>query len=210
MKTIALYALAWLLVGCTINYSQAVAFSVPDQFGFLRNPFYQIRNGLILSESCSRSSLRLVRPHGENFVRWYPQPPVVELPNWASVPETNDETQVVIGWPYRSLTGWIVSPAPGAEFFALRDMVQLPPDYGLTFVPLRPIWRGFFLNAMIWGWPVLLIPALRLTVRLLQRLIHFKTSQRLRRGLCPRCAYDLRTGMLPACPECGFGTAGPA
>jgi hypothetical protein len=67
---------------------------------------------------------------------------------------------------------------------------QLP-----VIIPYRPIWAGLILNtalhASLW-WLVLFGPGI--TRRALRR----------RRGLCPRCAYDLHALPLASpCPECG-------
>ena len=63
----------------------------------------------------------------------------------------------------------------------------------VTF-PLHPIWPGFAVNTLLYAtflW--LLIPGPFVLRRFL----------RVRRGLCPACAYDLRHGEHDACPECG-------
>lgn len=62
-------------------------------------------------------------------------------------------------------------------------------------LPLTPIWPGFLANtafyAGVLALPVFALPALRRT-------------RRRRKGLCPRCAYDLReTPDDHPCPECG-------
>lgn len=62
-------------------------------------------------------------------------------------------------------------------------------------LPWRPIWRGLAVNTAIFAaaWaPLLVFPGA------------IRRAHRRRRGLCPRCGYDLRA--LPEgapCPECG-------
>lgn len=66
-----------------------------------------------------------------------------------------------------------------------------PPTVELPYLPL---WPGLILNtlfyAAIW-WGLLALP------RLIRRVV------RTRRGLCPRCAYDMRGLTNTPCPECG-------
>ena len=67
-------------------------------------------------------------------------------------------------------------------------------DESPAYWSLRLIWPGFALNTLLYAavlW--LLIPG----PFVLRRFI------RVKRGLCPACAYDLRYGEHDACPECG-------
>lgn len=63
-------------------------------------------------------------------------------------------------------------------------------------VPLLPLRPGIAINSACYA-EVLWLPVC--TVIALRRLAWR------RRGLCPRCGYDLRGGDHPACPECGTG-----
>jgi hypothetical protein len=66
--------------------------------------------------------------------------------------------------------------------------------------PLRPVWPGFVVNAVLYAailylcWTLLML--LPLTLR---------RRRRLRCGLCPKCGYDLRQRPSDSsvCPECG-------
>lgn len=104
------------------------------------------------------------------------------------------------GWPMLCLWGEL-QLAPG-DPIGLKTPGAIPlspplpsPDLSdARALPLRPIPRGFAIDtafyAAIWL-PLLIAP------RAIRR------HRRARRGLCPNCAYDLRT--LPAtspCPEC--------
>lgn len=64
-------------------------------------------------------------------------------------------------------------------------------------LPLMPIWRGFFINTVVYAVVILLVPLMR-APRAVRRAI------RTHRGLCPNCNYDLHglTDGAP-CPECG-------
>lgn len=59
-------------------------------------------------------------------------------------------------------------------------------------LPFVPHWPGFLLNILIYSalaWCMLFLP------------IHVRRTQRIRRGLCVRCKYNLAG--LETCPECG-------
>ena len=66
-----------------------------------------------------------------------------------------------------------------------------PPRWtrvGVGFMPLRPIWPGFAINTLFYA-AILWLPFV------LRRII------RIRRGLCPACAYPM--GESAVCSECG-------
>ncbi len=72
-----------------------------------------------------------------------------------------------------------------------RDPDPRTYDSGVM-VPIRPVWRGFALNTLFYAailW--LLIPGRFVLRRFL----------RVRRGLCPKCAYPM--GESSVCTECG-------
>ncbi len=71
------------------------------------------------------------------------------------------------------------------------DLPWLRPPYGLP-LPLKPTWPGLALNTLFYAailW--LLIPGPFALRRFL----------RVRRGLCPKCAYPM--GESSVCTECG-------
>ena len=66
-------------------------------------------------------------------------------------------------------------------------------------LPLRPMWPGFAINTVFYAvglWGLFTAP------------FALRRRRRIRRGLCPKCAYDLR-GVESAhvCPECGVPVA---
>ncbi len=76
-----------------------------------------------------------------------------------------------------------------------RDPYPRTYDAGLM-VPIRPVWPGFALNTLFYAallW--LLIPGPFVLRRFL----------RVRRGLCPKCAYPM--GESAVCTECGRALA---
>ncbi len=73
---------------------------------------------------------------------------------------------------------------------AFRRLKPIAPANG--FLLMRPIWPGFAINTLLYAallW--LLIPGPFVLRRFL----------RLRRGLCPKCAYPI--GESSVCTECG-------
>ena len=77
----------------------------------------------------------------------------------------------------------------------LDPMVYSSYDQPRT-LPLRVIWPGFVMNTLFYAvvtWLLIVIPS------------RLRRWRRLRRGLCPKCAYDLRGRSTESatCPECG-------
>jgi hypothetical protein len=63
---------------------------------------------------------------------------------------------------------------------------------GRTFLPLRPIWPGFAINTLFYAAILWLLFALPGALR---------RWRRIKRGLCPACAYPV--GASDLCTECG-------
>ncbi len=114
------------------------------------------------------------------------------------------------GWPTQSLSAeWrFVDSGTLGMTRTLHGGWETPftdlPSSKITFVslglpfalPLRPLWPGFAINALFYA--AILWLAFAAPFALRRRL-------RIKRGLCPRCAYDLH-GSAPGssnCPECG-------
>ncbi len=110
------------------------------------------------------------------------------------------------GWPFLSM----MSVFSRSTQFDTRGTptellvgIQLPPGpSGLLTgdtaraIPTRPIWPGFAINTVFYAVVLWLLFAAPFVVR---------RWRRIRRGLCPKCAYDLRGSVVgsQACPECG-------
>ncbi len=104
------------------------------------------------------------------------------------------------GWPLRCFRGgwWFDYESNTANYV---DSVQLPHRLGIAgpwgepFLPKGVVWPGFAVNTICYAtilWLLIRCPfALRRILRLL----------RLRRGLCPKCAYPM--GEAAVCTECG-------
>jgi hypothetical protein len=116
------------------------------------------------------------------------------------------QSALVAGWPFYALgagasEGWGPPPGspatPGVTWRA--PVYAIPPGAESLFrmsnneVPLRPIWSGLALDALMYAtW--LALPA--------AGLHRGRRATRRRRGRCMTCGYDMR-GARPPCPECG-------
>ena len=60
--------------------------------------------------------------------------------------------------------------------------------------PVLPLWPGFALNTVFYAVVLWLLFAAPFALR---------RRRRIKRGLCPKCAYDLRGTQANICPECG-------
>ena len=111
--------------------------------------------------------------------------------------------EIAIGWPMPCFVGaWFGStgvPAPTRRYL---DTVALPNWLAaLTrgghrrVLPMRPIWSNLGVNALFFAllWSAILWPPFLL-----------RAKARNVRGLCPKCAYDLRGNLEQGCPECGW------
>jgi len=113
------------------------------------------------------------------------------------------------GWPMKTMSGewrWL-QQQPGLHDvglirFALIDRHKDDPwSYVFhRFLPLRPIWPGFAINTVFYALILWLLFAGPFVLR---------RRWRIRRGLCPKCAYDLRKRPSDSsvCPECGAAPA---
>ena len=76
--------------------------------------------------------------------------------------------------------------------FELGDWPGRAGGFGPRALPLRPVWPGFAVNTLLYGTLLCLLSYLAIAVRRFLRL---------RRGLCPKCAYPM--GESAVCTECG-------
>ena len=77
------------------------------------------------------------------------------------------------------------------------------------FTVTEVVWGGVLHNVLALAGGVLLVMSLAWVPRTPGFLRERRARRRLRRGLCPRCAYSI-AGLAPGavCPECGAGVAG--
>ena len=111
------------------------------------------------------------------------------------------------GWPMCSVAGAVhVKRRPGQKGLATDvDMLwaialdeghvaDIRKHWKLRLLPFRPLAVGFAVNTIFYATTIWLLICGPFVLR---RFI------RVKRGLCPACAYDLRHGEHDACPECG-------
>jgi hypothetical protein len=110
------------------------------------------------------------------------------------------------GWPFEAFRGWswqLLDDLGGPnehishQAFAIVRVPLL--RYGVSrtghfLVPYYPLWPGFIANSLIYAALCWLVIA---------GLVSARAARRARRGLCTRCAYDLRGVTSGVCPECG-------
>jgi hypothetical protein len=134
--------------------------------------------------------------------------PMIQLPYWSQGRTPPDEAQRAClncfvaeearGWPMQSLLSFHFRGLgkPGEEWAWHIGGIQssgLPRQ-----LPLKPIWPGFAINSAINATALWLLVA---------ALFAYRRHRRIKRGLCPACAYDLRGSDSSICPECGWGGA---
>ena len=92
------------------------------------------------------------------------------------------------GWPCRSLTHDTAEWRPRAWSVRLGSFD--------IWMANRPIWPGFAMNTVFDAGVLWLLVAAPFALR---------RRRRIKRGLCPKCAYDLRgrDSASHTCPECG-------
>ena len=135
-------------------------------------------------------------------------------PLWTGYPAPLDdgsETSLNInasGWPLRCLVyRWVTKgsldkdgkPNPPTIKFVhgmgLSDFEHPSPGMNMLHVrglPLEPIWPGFAINTILYAGILWLLFAFPFTLR---------RGRRIKRGLCPACAYPV--GTSDVCSECG-------
>jgi hypothetical protein len=81
---------------------------------------------------------------------------------------------------------------PDRTITGAGNTIGSPEWHTARMLPLRPIWRGALINSIFYASLLWLLVA---TPRWLRR------RRRIRRGLCPHCAYPIGAGSV--CTECG-------
>jgi hypothetical protein len=119
------------------------------------------------------------------------KPPVMEL---------HEFTDYRAGLPCRAMQGEYLREGTMVSSNAL---VAVGPDDPTTRVrsalPFRPIWPGFAINTVFYAAVLWMLFAAPFALR---------RWRRIRRGLCPKCGYDLRGGSGAGAGGGGAGGAG--
>jgi hypothetical protein len=114
-------------------------------------------------------------------------------------------------WPHNSYLEWrangqAMKPDRKVECGWAYSAIVTTPKFRTTetlLVPLRPVWPAFAFNTVFYAAVLWMLFAAPFALR---------KWQRIKRGLCPKCGYDLRGTDSAACPECGASDSreGPA
>jgi hypothetical protein len=106
------------------------------------------------------------------------------------------------GWPLFALSNEWHSVGRTQILHGGWELKGGPPAQSLV-LPVRPLWPGFAINTVFYAAVLWLLFAAASALR---------RWRRIKRGLCPKCAYDLRGRATEsdACPECGDGGRGGA
>ena len=135
----------------------------------------------------------LVKPYRGRA--WWPRDAVTEtiLPAYA----------VGAGWPMLTLSAWrttdaeTIWPGPNLNYIPVIHWgIEVTATDHNAILPLRPVWPGAIVNTMIY--------AAALWAFWAQAMV-WRRGRRRRRGLCPRCAYEVEGAAI--CPECGIRLA---
>ncbi len=130
------------------------------------------------------------------------QPPP-EGAQWNALPQM---VESATGWPWRAMmwdADWVYPRgATAPTVLSVRGGIVLPGGIAASplihvvrnVLPLKIIWRGMILNALVFGAAWWLVTAAFATRRCLLRAMI---------GHCPSCGYDLRGTHLGQCSECG-------
>jgi hypothetical protein len=103
------------------------------------------------------------------------------------------------GWPMLSLLSWqrLTEASRYVDVIGIEigQMGSRLVAGQSGFLPTRPIWPGFAINTVFYAAVLWMLFAAPFALR---------KWRRIRRGLCPKCGYDLRgIPTAPVRPECG-------
>lgn len=136
-----------------------------------------------------------------------PREAVAHLNSWDA-----SQIEMARGFPFRALYAVRSADASGGlDWICLYPTVTDPWRGALVFpgwtsshlwthdgriLPLTPLWPGLVADTLFWAGLIHAAPPLMMSTR---------RRWRLRRSLCPHCAYDLRARphVNSPCPECG-------
>ena len=175
-----------LLLGAIVNVAVALtimSWSGSHVFGFhvTQRLFSTAEAGQFLEQYAHDDSLPISAPSGVVTNGWNMRSIIAGGP--VSLP-AGDEDYVVAEY------------SAGFPWWCIRRATHgFPRILPMSTSPLGLIWPGFAINTVFYAFVLWLLFAAPFALR---------RWRRIRRGLCPKCAYDLRgSADAAACPECG-------
>ena len=222
VPTIAVFLLAGLVVSVAVAWGCAVTIDVDSPArSEQRTITVTAPREIWIVATQSRAGAKIVISRRHRYdtevkaVSGFSVPPEDLVPSWSQLqrpPHRFEDrschgvSQVVDsrGWPLRMLwsepvtTYWCdttthqSNPVAGGIATSLREWNSLYGDVFPRTLPLRPIWSGISVNTVLYAAILWVLSGGPFFLR--RRL-------RLRRGLCPSCAYPM--GASPTCTECG-------
>jgi hypothetical protein len=118
-------------------------------------------------------------------------------------PQGSGEKRVVmeaLGWPWPAMgtTGTTLPSVPSPALISSVRLVGRPRPAAVS-IPLTPLWSALLLDAGFYGLALMFLYFVTFRLRR-----YVRESNRLRRGCCLLCGYDLRFDLKAGCPECGW------
>jgi len=219
VKRWAFTIILFLLLGAIVNIAVAWGCALWSPYS-LNRPQMHSHSGRLTWIVSTADGFGLtciaLAPDNEHF-RLVDEGPVA-IPRWSRAVNPPTEAEFAgptcpylmeygYGWPARSaraLAQWDIFDLQGRRnpqrfrvvsgFEALDDGAAHPLPFRM--LPIRPIWPGLAINTVFYAFVLWLAFAAAFA---------FRRWRRIKRGLCPKCAYDLRNrpSDSSACPECG-------
>ena len=198
MRRRLLIVAVFLLAGAVVNHLVASLFVLlfATASDALPQGFHKASDGMWVTIQVSHTPLTDRVDYfglaGSRRIVSFPDDVLRAPPSWhriGSLGTVDTGFELQVGWPLRSF--WCAHIRRGFAS-VLRVHGVLMPFAEARVIPLRPLWPGFAINTVFYAvvlW--LLIPG----PFVLRRFV------RVRRGLCPACAYP--RGESDVCSECG-------
>ena len=205
----------FLVLGAICNVAVAWGFAIASRFGDM-GEFSQIGNAadgdtVVIVWRKVGGAIAAFEHGGWATHREYGElwAEPADLPTWPSVERYSDDItcEAAFGMPLLAVEYWC---DPGLRVYGGMNVgvrTSAPRLHDGNVLPLRPLWPGFAINTVFYALVLWLLFAAPFALR---------RRRRIKRGLCPKCAYDLRGSRrgphpnpLPegegetVCPECG-------
>ncbi len=208
---VAVFLLAGAVVNVAVAWGCALCVDVHDvgtYVGTGRNPAWVTTEDSWTLDIWSCPGGMLIHSQRAGIFRPSPEQPFPGhlLPYWSNLAIPGDKYASgasnfekhfveVHGWPLLALRCELSLTAPGVISVAV-SAIETPwnwkSDSRPRSLPFRPIWPGFAVNSLVYAVVLWLM---------ICGLVALRRFVRVRRGLCPACAYP--RGESDVCSECG-------